>query len=291
VAEPGIRVAGGVWHLRTASVATDDTVALAERLRHARWSGVEAVSLGGRDGVLKGGRLSGSASRRHGLRRLLGGPGAPRLREFANLEWLRTRDFLAPEPLAAGAFLRFGVPRYHFLVTSRVPESRPLLEELEGTTPEREALVDEAAREIAGLHAASFHHHDLYLRNLLVAPPRNGRRLWFLDAWAGGPGHGSRGSAHDLACFFLDAAGVLSPAEQQRFLSGYLRAREDRGCPADAGRLLRHLVRVRRRLLRRARREPGRLRGRTPPGPDWFPSLGEEVRQPDSVAENMNRRS
>ncbi|HVS10743.1 MAG TPA: lipopolysaccharide kinase InaA family protein, partial [Planctomycetota bacterium] len=200
-----------------------------------------AVQLDGMDAWLKASPLRGSASLRYSLRRMLLRLDAPREREYANLEWLRREGFQAPQPLAAGTLARGGRIVWQFLLLERLENARPLVDCLPGAAPaERAELLAELAREVARLHALRFIHHDLHLRNVLVgAAPvaSDARRLWFVDAWRGGPGHGLRGPAYDLACLMLHGEGLLSPLERERWIERYLEQRRAHGRPAARARL------------------------------------------------------
>jgi hypothetical protein len=171
---------------------------------------------------LKGSALRPWPAWRHALRRALG-LGLPRWNEHANLAWLREHGFLAPRPLVAGVWFRAGLPRYQFLLTEWL--EAPTLAEVLGRP-----LLDGASRggwlgalaiDLARLHALGFVHRDPFPRNLLACGPPSAPRCAFLDAWRGGPRLGWRGPDHDLGCFLLDGAALLSRAEQARFLGAY----------------------------------------------------------------------
>jgi aminoglycoside/choline kinase family phosphotransferase len=117
--------------------------------------------------------------------------------------------------------------------------------------------------------ALRFVHHDLYPRNLLVAPADAPRRVVFLDAWAGGPAPQWRGPAYDLACFFLEGAELLTRGEQESFLDAYFAERAAQDRPVTRHALL-HVARCDRAALRRQlERDPARLRGAPLPRADW----------------------
>jgi hypothetical protein len=195
---------------------------LAAPLAAAGAKGLREVELAGAAAVLKSSPLHGRSALRWGLKRALFGARLPRLAERRNLSWLRSRLFAAPEPLAAGALIAAGVPRWQFLVTRRVERATPLQEWLPRAPPaERAAVLDEIAREVARMHALHFVHRDLWPRNLLVVPAGGLSRVWFLDCWAGGPGPGWRGPAHDLACFERGAGALLEPGELERWQARY----------------------------------------------------------------------
>jgi len=232
-----------------------------ERARRDGGTRHGACEVAGRRARFKLGPLGPRAGLRHGVRRALG-LGLPTLREFANLGWLRDNGFDAPRPLAAGALLRNGLPRFQFLFTEEVAGARTVRAALETGPPrERGPLIETIAREVARLHARGFVHRDLFQRNLLVTDGPGRPRIHFLDAWRGGPGLGLRGADYDLACFFLYGADLLSPAEGSRFLEEYFATREALGAATARRAFLRSATRARRRLARRELR-----RGRTPPG-------------------------
>jgi hypothetical protein len=176
-------------------------------------------ALGSQTAYFKGSRLGPGPSLRHALRRALGGE-IPRLQEFENLAWLRARGFLAPRPLLAGVLARGGRPRYQFLFSEFVPDAPDLAAFLPRAAPEARATILTAlARDLAGLHALGFVHHDLFPRNLLACRTETGARCAFLDAWSAPPGRARRGPEHDLACLFLE--GMLSAAETALVLDVY----------------------------------------------------------------------
>lgn len=219
--------------------------------------------------VLKRSALRGSAARRHAVRGLFGLK-APRLAEFQNLAWLRTRLFHAPRPLFAGVVTKFGLPGVQFLATEFLPESKTLGEFLAEAAP-RGAVLATLAREVARLHSLGFVHRDLYPRNLLV----RGTSIAFLDAWRGGAGIHSRGPTYDLACLMLYGADWLTQSEQERFFSDYLRERAGQDRPVSApqqfaARIERDRARLRERLARR----PHERRGRELPSAQWRVPLG-----------------
>ena len=252
--------------------AREPAAVLGEALARAAERRGEALDFDGERAYLKGGPLPGKAALRHGLRAMLLRQPPPRLRETANLRWLDEHNFQVPLPLAAGVLWRAGLPRYQFLLTRWVGQARTLDRVLDEDTPqERRPILDELAREVARMHGLGFVHRDLYPRNLLALDPSATRRVFFLDAWAGGPGAGLRGPAYDLACLFLEAD-RLEPQEQRAFLETYCAVRKADGRPVPS-RLLASVARNRRGLLRRLAREPARLRGRPQPGPWTPPSL------------------
>ncbi|MAE29588.1 MAG: hypothetical protein CMJ87_11520 [Planctomycetes bacterium] len=246
---------------------------------------------------LKAGPLTGSARLRHGLRRLLPWRHSPTIQEYMNLSWLIERHIRTPLPIAAGVLLRRGLPCYQFMLTVEATDAITLEEFLAcGPARERPEVIAELARETGRMHALGFIHHDLFPRNILVEPlsvdpaqlvagrrvgtwpgPAGiagaGRRLLFLDAWAGGPAPQLRGPAYDLACLLLRAHEHFSPEEQEQFFRTYLAERRIQERPAQPAILLRDTSRQRQALLRCLRRRPERLRGLAPPEPRWQPPL------------------
>jgi hypothetical protein len=229
------------------------------------------VDLGGRTAYLKAGPLRGKARIRHAVRGLLLRRVPPRLNEFANLHWLRKRDFLAPSPLAAGVFYRAGSPRFQFLLTREVPDGQPLDEYLSSATPaERAVLVERLGRETARMHRLGFVHRDLYLRNFFIRRRNGAALLYFLDAWRGGPSPNLRGPAYDIACLMLFGAELLSPEEQALFFRSYFGAGRS---PGNVARFLNRVVWHRNKLCATLARKPGRRRGHELPSCDWRPAL------------------
>jgi len=242
-------------------------------VREARRLG-EFIQFEDAPAYVKASPFRGVARVRHALRRTLLARKVPRINEYFNLSWLIERHFQAALPLAAGVFLRRGIPYYQFIITREVPESETLLEFLDGSSAaERAPVLDEIAREVARMHALGFLHHDLYPRNLLVCGPDRPRRVVFLDAWAGGPPTNLRGPGYDLACFFLDGADLITREEQAEFLRTYFDQRAVQGRPADPGRLLTKVAAARRTLHKQLVRDPARLRGRALPSREWSGKL------------------
>ena len=194
--------------------------------------------------------LQGKTSLRYALKRGLLRAPLPRLSEFANLGWLREHGFRAPEPLAAGALWRRGLPRFQFLLTREVAGARTLdtflAEELDRV--ERDAVLLELASAVARMHGLRFLHHDLFPRNVLVTREPPSSRIWFLDCWAGGLPPQLRGPAYDLACLTVRAERDFSREEQERFLEVYAAERAQAGRPVLPERLLRAVRRERDRL-------------------------------------------
>lgn len=239
-----------------------------------------AASPGGAATWLKAGPLSPSGARRHGRRALLGLP-TPRQAELAHLVWLEARLFRVPRPRFAVAVLRRGRVLYQALATTLVAEAAPFEAANRDAAPhDRLALAEELGRELGRMHALGFLHADLYPRNVLVAPREHGdpagRRLVWLDCWAGGPGHGDRGLARplarDLGTWFAWAVDAWSARERRACLAAYVAARRENGrAVVSLARLAAGLTRERRRELRRLERDPRRLRGAR------FPRAGYDV--------------
>jgi len=259
--------------------------------RSAATSGREVLG-DGTDAWIKAAELSASGARRHGRARLFGRT-APHVRELRHLVWLRERLFRAPRPLFAATLVRGARLTFQALATVPVVHEGHLLnqatEAASGTrhanAPESLELAVELAvelgRELGRLHALGFLHADLYPRNVLVADPEDGveggRRLVFLDCWAGGPGHGDRSPirplARDLGTWFATAASAWTIAQQSTFFEAYSTTRHANGRPLRSiGRFLTQVVRERRRELRRLERDPRRLRGAPFPLVGWEPA-------------------
>jgi hypothetical protein len=257
----------GSWRVRGARALFELARPELEEAARARHPARGPRALGPFQSYLKGSALRARPAMRHALRHLAGLE-LPRLREFANLEWLRFHGFLAARPLLAGVSWRAGLPRYQFLLTELVREV-PTLSELflaPGTERGlRSALLATLARDVARLHGLGFAHRDLFPRNLLAIQSPDGPRCAFLDAWRGGPGPGLRGPEHDLGCLFLDGAQLFEPQEQRAFLDVYR---------AESERAGRHLGRSWPARVERARAGVYRREARRRPGlaPEWrFP--------------------
>lgn len=133
----------------------------------------------------------------------------------------------------------------------------------------RAAVLDELACEVARFHALRFVHHDLYPRNILVARNAPHSRVYFIDAWAGGPTPQLRGAAYDLACLMLDAPRTLTAREVERFFELYCAERAGQERPVDRAGLVLRARRERRHLVERLRARPEERRGRELPDLDW----------------------
>lgn len=197
-------------------------------LERARVSfrGIERIEIAGEDAMLKASPMHGKSALRWGLKHAFGAR-LPRVNEYWNLSWLTERLFATPMPLAAGAFVSRGIPRWQFLVTRRVPDALPLHDWFTSARPahERIAIVNEIAREVARMHALRFTHRDLWTRNILVVPPGSLSRVLYLDCWAGGAGPGWRGPSHDRACFRRDMAPLWTVDESESWTRTYEKER------------------------------------------------------------------
>ncbi len=139
----------------------------------------------------------------------------PRVRQYANLEWLRARSFLAPRPLAAGCLLRAGLPAYAFLLCERIEAAETLARFLErADEPLRAAVLEELARETARLHCLHGARRELRLRDMLVQRGGSAGRVFFLDGSSGGPSR-----------LLEDPQTRLAPAERERFRASYAEER------------------------------------------------------------------
>lgn len=243
-----------------------------------RFSG-ERISPLGEESFAKGGSPSARGGRRHSARRWLIGARAPVEAEAFNLDWLRERLFHVAPPVLALTVWRRGALRGQLLLTRPVAGAVEL--DMAWTSAkEKPSLAAELGAELGRMHALRFLHGDTYARNLLVthAPaghgPGIGRRVAFIDAWAGGPA-GSRSRAlrpleRDLGCLFLGAAEWMEAEHQQTLLRSYLDARGENGRPIrDKDAWLAAVGRARAREIRRLAERPGRLRGKPPPPASW----------------------
>jgi len=264
------RVRGGRLRVTAGSLQSAEAAAeLVRSMLPLREPRGEPIRFLGESAWLKADAFPARASLRHALRRLFLRRPVPRLAEYGNLGWLRTRLFEAAEPLAAGCIDRAGFPRGQFLITRRVPDAPTLRVFLERGEEDPGPVLDELAGETARLHALRFVHRDLFPRNLLVRAPEAPRRVVYLDAWRGGARFQLRGAAYDLACFFLHAPELLPLDAQRAFFERYREQRAAQGRPIDAEPFLRAVARERAALLRRLERAPHRLRGRPLPPLDW----------------------
>jgi hypothetical protein len=213
---------GGALHVVGRPALVEAAARIALDAARAGQKGIRRVRVADEDAVLKGSPLHGKSALRWAAKRWLWRAPLPRVSEYHNLEWLATRLFAVPVPLAAGGLFRAGIPRWQFLVTRFVADGVALETWLPAASQsERAAVLDEIAREVARMHALRFVHHDLWPRNLLVVPAGGRARVHFLDAWAGGPGVGLRGVGYDLRCFETGMAPLWTSAEAQRWRERY----------------------------------------------------------------------
>ena len=207
---------------------TEDDGRLASELAIAAWSEAPRhgrfVELGGERAYFKLSALRGKTSVRYALKRRLLRRPLPRLAEFRNLAWLREHGVDAPEPIAAGALWRRGLPRFQFLLTREIAGARTLAAFLaEAKDASARARVLEAlATTVARMHALRFLHHDLFARNVLVTGASS---VAFLDCWAGGTPPQLRGFAYDLTCLTGDLRGTLSESELELLVETYAAAK------------------------------------------------------------------
>ncbi|MEM7519281.1 MAG: lipopolysaccharide kinase InaA family protein [Planctomycetota bacterium] len=216
------KLLGGIVRARFSEASIEEDFFSEIQAQGERPERLERKPLAGLDVVVKTEDLRGKVPLRYALRR------TAREREFDNLTWLQGKGFRVPQPLAAGALLRRGLPRRQWLITRFVTDAIELGrfagEVLD--TAERAAVYEALAAEIARMHDAGFVHRDLYSRNLLVSTlPSEDRRPFLLDAWRGGPGFGLRGPAWDLGCLLSERRMLFAEDEQAAFKESYVRLR------------------------------------------------------------------
>lgn len=244
---------------------------LARALAAEDGSASNFLELAGRRAFVKASRLTGRARLRWTLAAWCLRAPMPREREHANLLWLRTRLFLAPEPLASVVGWRAGAPCFQMLATRAVDGAKTLERHLReaGATQHAQLLAD-SADEIARMHALHFVHRDLYPRNVLVRSADSGGRIWFLDCWKGGERLQARGPEYDLACFLLRAPEWIGAEAQRAFLDRYLEQRAVQGSPvAERARFTARIEHERAALVTRLLRRPHETRGDGAPIADW----------------------
>ena len=212
-----------------------------------------------REAWMKSSFLTGRARLRHAALRVVAGAPAPRVREALNLDWLETRLFQVPHPLAAGS-LGGALVRWQFLISEFVAGKQLDVVLRESAEGQRALLLLELARETARMHALHFIHRDLFWRNVLVKDAASTRRLVFIDAWRGGERLQWRGAAYDLACLFLEGPSFLRTSEIRDWLASYAEERAALGKPIAAKALWPAASAARSSLLARTQREPGRWR-------------------------------
>jgi hypothetical protein len=210
----------------------------------------EFVSVLGARAYFKGEPLRGSARVRWSLKHALFFRPFPRVKELRNLAWLRARLFLAPRPICAGVIRRAGAPWFQFLLTEEVSGAETLghfLADAQCDSDLRASVLDELADEVARMHSLRFVHHDLFVRNVLVVRDAPHSRVYFVDAWAGGPAPQLRGAAYDLACLTSD----LPARDVDAFVDRYCAERAAQERPVDRGRFMASVKRESTRLARR----------------------------------------
>lgn len=185
-----------------------------------------------------------------------------RLREYANLRWLRDRLFQAPRPIAAGLSSQSGRPGFQFLLSEEIADavnlelylgrtasaggsraSEPL--ELAGLSSERAGVLMDLAREIARMHALRFEHGDLTPDHVLVGPASQLSRIHFMHPSRGGPRVFARRAQRDLADLLTRTQRVMTEAEARSFVEVYVDERRAQGHPIDAQHLAREIDRRR----------------------------------------------
>lgn len=226
-------------------------IELVERLARAGESVDAPCSFAGIEARLVAGALRGAQAWSWGLSGGFTGRHAPHTCEFDNLNWLRERLFLAPEPLAAAVVLRWRVPRFQMLVTARVEGATTLDEHwIACDERRRRALALELADVVSRMHALHFVHGALDPRRVLVRAEASGGNLWLTDCWRGGERLQRRGASDDLASLLVRAPEWLGAPLQREFLAAYLAGRERQGRPErHPRRFLERVARARRKLV------------------------------------------
>ena len=116
------------WRVRARDpVTTEAALDLARRIARDTGRCSDFVELAGARAFVKASPLAGMARARWTLKTRLFRAPTPREREYANLDWLRARLFLAPEPLAVVVGSRAGSPCFQMLATRAVQPSKPML--------------------------------------------------------------------------------------------------------------------------------------------------------------------
>lgn len=260
----------------------------------------ERLEVGGERFVMKREVMGSSGARRHGLRHALLRLHPPRIAELRFLDWLRERLFHVPTAVVAVTLWRGWQPVRQMLVTRELVGARPLGEAW-GTASEgeRDAWARELGRELGRMHALRFLHADLYPRNVLVTEPPSpsdspaldgsglgradlgndpgyGRRVAWIDAWAGGPTAWRRGRfatlERDLGAFFSVATDWMEIDHQRSLLEAYVGARSANGRAIENVEGWRcRLASARLAQWKRLRDAPARLRGRPLPPREWQP--------------------
>jgi 3-deoxy-D-manno-octulosonic acid kinase len=150
-------------------------------------------------------------------------------RAFAELratERARRAGVRVPEVVAAAEYRAW--PGYRAaLATLWIPDARELAGWLAGGPAESAAVLREAGRQIARMHAAGIAHPDLNLRNLLVADAADGREVHLIDfdrarAFPGAvPGPRRARDLRRLARSARKLRAPIGPAAWEAFREGY----------------------------------------------------------------------
>jgi hypothetical protein len=222
-------------------------------------------------GYWKGAPLRTKTALRYRTKQLLLRHPHPRRCEFINLRWLRERLFTAPRPLAIGEWRQRGLIRYQWLLTEAMDDHQTWTEVWSTLdAPKRQQSIRHLADEVARMHSLHFVHHDLFPRNLMIAPGSHLQPVGFLDSWAGGPGLGLRGPTYDIACLALDWPETWTREEQVLFLERYQNARAGQGMPIrNVYAWLRSIEKQRATWVRKLESSTRRRGGRPVPSADW----------------------
>lgn len=166
----------------------------------------------------------------------------PSGREWKSIELARKKGI--PTSEALGLFTAKGRPGANYLVLERVSGATDFEAYLER---DRERLLEDVkllrgvvaafAQFVAGLHKGGLIHHDLHLRNILIRPPRVGRKAEFFiidladeDLQPGVPNElQRRQNLAYLSLCFLD----VPKSVRRRFLREYRKAMGDGGVERD----------------------------------------------------------
>jgi len=153
--------------------------------------------------------------------------------EHRNLGAMREIGLPVPDRVAwAESRTAIGRLRCACIITVTLPDVVPLDQYLAWRPPEtsgaarRRRIIERLARQVARAHRACFFHHDLFPRNILVAPDAaEAPPLSWIDAPRGRFDRTPlrrRRMLKDLACLDKHARHHCSRAERLRFLMRYL---------------------------------------------------------------------
>ena len=190
--------------------------------------------------------------------------------EAWSLDFLARLDIPTPRVLGVGEERSLGMAVRGWLATEEVTDSMPLISYLEAQDWRSDISLRALHRALRRLgehvghfHKAGFVDGDLHLRNVLVHPVSQSKRLGFVFFDHPRSRMMKRQSAaryrrrvHDLACLDKDADAYLTPWERARVFVSYVRAL---GQELDRRQLMSDIANRKQHLISK-RKVPGNVR-------------------------------